>query len=133
MRLSLALALLASPAMADDYLAIRSPSGNIFCGLSSGDYAGVRCDMIALTPTNTTPPPDCELDWGSSFEVGPNDRKGALACVGDSVADANALVLDYGKSVSLGTITCTSEKTGMTCVNGLGHGFSLSKAKQRLF
>ena len=55
-RLAFALSLLAAPilpnvAFADDYLAFHSPSGNIQCGMSTGDYAQVRCDMSVLTPS----------------------------------------------------------------------------------
>ena len=39
----------------------------------------------------------------------------------------------YGEAVSLGGISCVSAKTGMTCTNAEGHGFSVAKAKQKLF
>ena len=42
-------------------------------------------------------------------------------------------VLDYGQAVSLGGISCVSAKTGMTCTNAAGHGFSVAKARQKLF
>ncbi len=120
------------PAAAQDYLAFRSPSGNIACAMWAGEWAGARCDMTELTPSYRRRPADCDLEWGRSFEV---DARGAgyLACVGDSVFDPGAFVLGYGKSVSLGALTCTSKKTGMTCTNGQGHGFSIAKAKQRVF
>ena len=43
------------------------------------------------------------------------------------------LELGYGQEVSLGGITCTSAKTGMTCKNEGGHGFSVARARQKLF
>ena len=136
-RMTLGLLLLAAPilptsAFADDYLAFHSPSGNIQCGMSTGDYAQVRCDMGALTPTYRQAPPDCEFDWGSSFAVDAGGS-GYLACVSDAVADPGGVELGYGKSISLGPFTCTSEKSGMECTNLGGHGFKLSKAKQSLF
>ena len=131
-RLTLALALLAGPAFADDYLAFHSPSGNIQCGMSTGEYAQVRCDMAVFTPTYLKAPPDCEFDWGSSFAVD-GDGPGYLACVSDAVADPAGLELGYGESISLGPFTCTSEKSGLECTNLSGHGFKLSKAKQSLF
>jgi hypothetical protein len=42
-------------------------------------------------------------------------------------------VLEYGSYISLGGITCVSERTGMTCTNLDGHGFTLSRARQSLF
>ena len=73
-RLMIALCLLAgamlpNAAMADDYLAFHSPSGNIQCAIMTGDYAQARCDMSALSPTYRQAPANCEFDWGSSFAV----------------------------------------------------------------
>lgn len=130
---SLALGVLASPAGAQDYVAFHSPSGNIHCAIVGGDFPGARCDMTELTPSFAQRPADCELDWGSSFAVDPESREGYLACVGDTVADPSGFVLGYGEEISVFDITCTSEKTGMTCTNPAGHGFSVSKAKQEVF
>jgi hypothetical protein len=123
----------ATPAVADGLLFFRSPSGNIHCLIATGDYAEARCDMRSLTPSFTTQPPDCDLDWGSSFAVGLSSRKGVLACVGDTVADPSAVELGYGQTLSLGGFDCTSERSGMTCTNPAGHGFTISKARQTLF
>ena len=128
----LAAPILPNAAHADDYLAFHSPSGNIQCAISTGDYAQVRCDMSALTPTYTKPPADCEFDWGSSFAVDAGG-KGYLACVSDAVANDDGVELGYGKSITLGPFTCTSDKSGMECSNLGGHGFKISKAKQKLY
>ena len=130
----LPLLVLANPAFADDALLFfRAPSGNINCLIALGEYAEARCDMIQLTPSYTKAPADCDLDWGSSFAIGLSDRKGKLACVGDTVIDQRATVLGYGQTLSLGGFACRSEKTGMTCTNPAGHGFSIAKAMQTLF
>ena len=123
----------AAPSLADDLMFFRSPTGNINCLIATGDYAVARCDMKQLTPSFTAPPPDCDLDWGASFAIGLSDRKGQLACVGDSVIDPNAVEIGYGQTLSLGGFNCTSEKTGMTCTNPAGHGFTIAKARQTLF
>ncbi len=137
-KLSLWLAIIASPviatpALADDFIFFRSPSGNIHCMLMSGDYAAARCDMQTLTQTFSNPPADCDMDWGDAFEIGPNDRKGRVACHGDTVINPQSMQLGYGASATLGDLTCTSEKTGMTCTNARGHGFTIAKARQTLF
>lgn len=124
---------LVTPSLADDLLFFRAPSGNIGCMIATGDYAVVRCDLRELTPSDLLAPPDCDLDWGNSFEVGLSDRTGYLACVSDSVFDPQASTLSYGETLSLGGFDCTSEKTGMTCTNPAGHGFAIARAKQRLF
>lgn len=131
--LPLLLCLATTPAFADDLIFFRAPSGNINCLLATGEYPEARCDMRVLTPSFTTPPPDCDLDWGSAFGIGPADRKGYLVCTGDTTITPEAVVLGYGQSLSLGSITCTSEKTGMTCTNPAGHGFTISKANQHLY
>ena len=125
--------LLATPTLADEFIYFHSPSGNIHCMLMSGDYAGVRCDMLALTQSFPKRPVDCDLDWGDAFEVGPNDRQGQVVCHGDTVINPDSMELGYGASATLGEFTCTSQKTGMTCTNARGHGFAISKASQKLF
>jgi len=133
MKLALLLILLATPALADDFIYFHSPTGNIHCMLMQGDYNGVRCDMQTLTQSFPVRPRDCDLDWGDAFEIGLNDRKGAVVCHGDTVMTPDSMVLGYGASVSLGDFTCSSEKTGVTCTNARAHGFTLSKASQKLF
>lgn len=118
--------------MADDYITFHSPSGNIHCAIMTGEWSEARCDIFDYTPSYRKRPGNCDLEWGPSFAVGAQG-KGYVACVGDTVADPGGFVLDYGKSVSLGAFSCTSEKTGMTCTNGLGHGFKVAKAKQQVF
>ena len=131
---ALFLGVFATPSLADsELLFFHSPTGNISCIIALGEYAEARCDMRELTPSFTKPPPDCDLDWGSSFTVELEDRKGQLACVGDTVAGPGGTELGYGQSLSLGGFTCTSEKSGMTCTNPAGHGFTIAKAKQTLF
>ena len=133
MRVLFTLGLLATPALADDYIAFQSPTGNIHCAIYQYDgSAEARCDLRALTRTYRQRPADCDLKWGSSFIVAPFGKAG-VACVGDTVQNPRNPVLPYGEAVSLGGISCVSAKTGVTCTNGEGHGFSVAKAKQRLF
>jgi hypothetical protein len=86
-----------------------------------------------LTPSFPVRPRDCDLDWGDAFEIGDNDRRGAVVCHGDTVMTPDSMELGYGASVTLGDYSCTSAKTGMTCTNGRGHGFAIAKASQKLF
>ncbi len=131
--LQVAAVALSGPALADDYIGFQSPTGNIHCGLYSGSGgATVRCDLKQLKKTYTARPAGCDLEWGNSFAVD-SRGKGYLACVGDTVVDRSNPVLTYGQAVSLGGISCVSAKTGMTCTNAAGHGFSVAKARQKLF
>ncbi len=125
--------LLATPVLADDFIFFHSPSGNINCMLMSGeDASGVRCDMLEFTPSFRNRPADCDLDWGDAFEVGVIGR-GTLSSHGDTVIDPGSMELGYGASATLGEFTCLSEETGVTCTNGRGHGFAISKVSQKLF
>lgn len=132
--LALSLLLLAAtPALADDYFGFQSPTGNIHCAMYTFDgRTEARCDLRSYTPSYSKRPAGCEQDWGMAFGVGAAG-KGELLCVGDTVQDPGNPVLPYGEAVSLGGISCVSAKTGMTCSNAEGHGFSVAKAKQRLF
>jgi len=131
----LGLALLAaSPCAAQDYILFKSPSGNILCGIFDDDYPGARCDIRSLTPSFTRRPADCDLEWGSSFWIGADARRGEVACVGDIVGSADeAQVLNYGRILSFGSITCISEEIGVSCTNDEGHGFTIAKARQQLY
>lgn len=125
--------LLASPAVAEDFIAFQSPTGNIHCSLYTWDgTTTVRCDLRRYSPSYTRAPPNCEYDWGMSFAV---DARGKsyLACVSDSMVDPGNPVLPYGEAVSMGGISCVSARTGMTCTNAAGNGFRVAKGSQKLF
>jgi hypothetical protein len=110
-----------------------SPSRNIGC---FGDNTGVRCDIGKHSAKPPKRPKNCQLDWGSAYEVNRTGRGHGL-CVGDTaLPDPNKRepVLKYGKTIRLGHgLRCTSRRTGMTCRNAGGHGFTLSKTAIRIF
>ncbi len=128
--------LVSTPAAAMDLQPFRTPSDNIHCMFITDDEgrSSVECEL--RTRSNTKPalprPDDCDLEWGSRFYVEAKGKAG-MACHGDTLADPSAPELGYGEQVSAGGIVCKSAETGMTCKNGKGRGFSLSRAKQTLF
>ena len=132
-RAALALCFAAMPAMAQDLSFFQPPNGYIGCMAFLGDHSELRCDLHEFTPSFTRRPADCDLDWGDSFAIGAQDDKGNLVCHGDTVFDPAATVLGYGQSATFGPFTCTSDQTGMTCTNDLGHGFSIARARQSVF
>lgn len=109
----------------------QSPSGNIHCFIDDdyGPYA--RCD---ITHVNNPPPTPayCDGDFGQAFGVDERSRGEAL-CVRDAMKSDRNPVLNYGSSISHAGITCTSEESGMSCVNERGHGFTLSRKQQRVY
>ena len=120
----------------------KSPSGNIACAFGDGSENfpdHVRCDIYKFTPSYEVPDElkndpifTCKSpEEMHSFWVSTNDVPAGFFCPTDALDDS--AVLNYGDSISKDGITCNSEKTGMTCTNSSGHGFSLSKAKQKVF
>lgn len=118
---------------ADEFKRFITPSRNIGC---FGDQTGVRCDIRVSSAKPPPKPKRCRLDWGSAYEVNRKGRGHGL-CVGDTaLPDPNKRepVLKYGHTIRLGNgLKCTSKRTGLTCRNAGGHGFTLSKTVIRIF
>jgi uncharacterized protein DUF6636 len=108
----------------------KSPSNNIHCQYFDGE---LRCDIAQVSSALPPKPRDCELDWGRAFAVAADSRLGQRLCHGDTAIDDSLPALPYGSTWRRGGFTCTSEQSGVTCSNALGHGFSLSRNAQRLF
>jgi hypothetical protein len=117
----------------------RTPSNNIHCLIEEwkADHgkpqSQLRCDAAQLTGPVPPKPADCEFDWGQAFAVAGDGRSGQRLCASDTMMNPGYRVLPYSESWRRGGYTCQSETSGLTCVNGLGHGFALSKRTQRLF
>ena len=110
----------------------QSPSKNIHCQYFADDKQNaLRCDLAAIE-TRPRRPADCELDYGSAFQM---NAKGNAAriCHGDTVMDPRLPVLGYGAVWQRGGFTCTSEQTGVTCFNAERRGFSLARGRQEVF
>ena len=115
-----ALAALATPALAKSK-SFQTPSHNIYCLYLSSQGPGpwIRCDVLSLNDTGFT------VD---------RRHKGKRIHITDSVVNRGAQVVRYGKSLSVGPFTCTSRSSGLTCKSrSSGHGFTLSKQRQRRF
>jgi len=110
----------------------QSPSKNIACQYFDYDKQNtLRCDIMEATVT-VRRPADCDLEWGKAFEM---NAKGSAEriCYGDTIMDRSLPVLAYGNVWQRGGFTCTSEQAGVTCFNAERHGFSLSRAEQKVF
>lgn len=97
------------------------PSGNIGCLYMAGS---IRCDIRSgLVPE---PPVECPVDWtGLTLTAG---RSAGPTCAGDGEDSAEYPELAYGRSWSVGDITCDSESSGLTCTDTSGNGFELARA-----
>jgi len=129
-------AVAAGGAKAQDLVGAQTPSHNIFCLASPAGQdqptAELRCD-IEQTSTRAPPAPkSCPLSWGDAFVVDPSGP-GRRLCHGDTVKNADDQVIAYGTQWRIYGFVCTSQTSGLTCVNGQGHGFSLARASQKVF
>jgi hypothetical protein len=106
----------AVPALARDTV-FATPSKKIACRIYDPAKQGleIRCDLFFL-----------------------NDRavrmtrrgRARLIHVTDTIGDPRAPVLHYGKTKRVGPFTCTSRRTGLSCHNRNGHGFTVSREHQ---
>lgn len=133
--------LLATCSAHADSVSFKSPTGNINCIYSDYDNKPeVRCDIMQFTPSFKTVPPGtsnevmtCTPAKLRGFTVSPSDAQGQAFCPTDAAVDGEQVVLAYGQAFKRGGLVCASETSGVTCTNAAGHGFSLSRASQKVF
>lgn len=114
----------------------RSPSGNIMCSSSLQDEAPqavLNCEISELENLPPKKPAWCEYDWGQAFIVTSDADAGERMCHSDSIYNDGYQTLPYGTVWRSNGFECLSEKSGLRCWNGNGHGFFLSRARQELF
>jgi hypothetical protein len=120
----------AKSAHAADPPMFQSPSGNVACALQGSQ---VRCDMRRVGNALPRRPSRCIGDWGHSFVVTRTGSRGRRICVTDAVGGPDLATIAYGRTWRRGGFACSVRRTGVRCVNGRGHGFSLRIGLQRLF
>jgi hypothetical protein len=102
------------------YRDFKSPSGQLACAFYSD----------AETPRFVR----CEWDGANDRAVTLGETgKGKRVKITDTVRNKKAPVLAYGKSTKFGRLRCTSRRSGLTCRNEAGHGFTITIEKQRVF
>ena len=123
----------APSAMPAQMHSFHTPSGNIGC--MAGNFEGtweLRCDISGgVQEWRGGRQQDCDLDSGDSIGLNATGRP-YWVCHGDTVMGMGP-VLGYGRSWSAGPFTCTSARTGVTCRNRVGRGFSMSRQGYRFF
>ena len=110
-----------------------SPSKSIGClyGVFEG-VRSLRCDLARVDHPKPRPA-NCPVDYGDAFELRVHG-KASRVCHGDTVFNSRARVLAYGKTKRFGPFTCRVRKTtGMRCTAPSGHGFRISRQRQKLW
>jgi hypothetical protein len=110
----------------------RSPSGNINCMMfTSGGDIGARCEVVEHTWVAPPRSPDCHLNWGDRVHLTQGGDAG-FNCYGQEFPPVNE-TLAYGQTRTLGTLTCDSEYSGMTCTDAsTDHYFRVSRDNYEL-
>ncbi len=119
----------AMPSIADDeYEFFTTPSKNIWCvrrhDLSSNNPLSVECDVAKHAWKNWIQG-DQDGSHGNRFVIPGNGPAEAINS-SDTLVGSSGPVLEYGSKVTFGlrpedgTITCISEKIGLTCTNKSG-------------
>jgi hypothetical protein len=121
---------LPATARADSHY-FQSPSGNIVCAINDG---GAACDI-----SDSTYQPPAPLDCGKQPASGsrftlPTGNPGTIACRADSSLRVPVQpALDYGQTISAGTITCEDQPWGLKCTDtGSGHFFQIGRGAYNL-
>lgn len=119
------------------YRTFVSPSKTTICRIAvdrtGKEKTWVRCDVNKAVNKAPKKPAGCEFDWGFSFGMNSTGRA-RRNCVSDAIADpSKTKKLAYGSFARLGGISCHSRTAAMTCTNRSGHGFSLSRTRQKIF
>ncbi|MGP7960658.1 hypothetical protein ACTVCO_07585 [Sanguibacter sp. A247] len=119
----------ARPAGTDQRFA--APSGNIMCDITA---EGARCGIASLAQ-KPAPVDGCDGTVGFVYTVDVTGKVD-VPCVPKKdkpkKAGSNVNVLGYGQSSTAYGFTCTSEESGMTCVDdATGRGFALARAGGR--
>jgi hypothetical protein len=123
-----AIAAFAAPTAADAAVHFRTPSGNIGC---YADRSSIRCDIGRTDFAAPPQPASCEFDYGNAFQMSSTSRARRI-CHSDTVLGGRR-VLRYGQTLRIGSFTCASRSSGLTCRNARGRGWFLSRQRVRLF
>jgi hypothetical protein len=117
---------IALPAIARaDYRPFQSPSGNISCLI---DISDVACDVSDYT-YKVPPGPPCSqhISWGNRFWL-KQGNPAEMECHGDTLRVPGEQTLNYGQTITAGTLTCESQPSGMKCTDSsTGHYFRVSR------
>ena len=91
----------------------------------------VRCEISVKTWTPPPQPATCGVDWGQGLTL---QGQAEMLCAGDTIRGLTSpLLLPYGTSIRFTPFTCTSQPTGIDCVNTVTRaGFLISRERYEL-
>jgi hypothetical protein len=126
------LVLLGGDSASASFTGFYTPHKRVGCAYTVFEgVRNLRCDVLRPTNPQPEPPASCEYDWGPYFGMTARSRARRL-CVSDTPLSSEFGVLGYGHTRRLGPFTCRSRRANLRCTNRAGHGFALSRVRQRL-
>lgn len=105
-----------SASTASGYAALRTPGQAVYCGWSVGE--GAPSSLICWTPND---------GYTISMRDYGRASRGRYVAGNRRLFQNRAPVLRFGRSMTWGPTVCTSRSTGLTCINGSGHGWWLGR------
>lgn len=117
-----------------DVWTFETPSENIQCIVGEEPGASdLECTIIEYSSLPVVPRPVwCQSDWGHTFRM--RDRGHVeMICAPMNRNKDGFDKAEYGVTGRFGGFTCHSSREGLECSNLDGHGFFLSRSRQRLF
>lgn len=104
-----------------------SPSRNLSCGFLPPQLDSTTGCQAWVKVANF-PPCDAKMSAATpaiSFEKG---KRATAYCLNQGVFSAGTKVLAYGQRLTVNGVTCTSRRTGVTCIDQqTGHGFTAAR------
>jgi hypothetical protein len=111
--------------------AFATPTGNIVCFIDA-QAATWGCLIAQHTYAEPAGAESCPAAFGHGFSSVQGGTPEPL-CRGDVLAaaeDGSGAILPYDQTLTVGSVTCQSATTGVTCVDQRsGHGLFLSRAR----
>ena len=98
-----------------------TPSQNIVCNSGSRGQSTLHCVVFSENPA------DGQKVWTMS------DSGRPTVAIAQSNIGTDVSTLGYGHTWKRGQLSCISRSTGLMCQNRDGHGFELSRERQRVF
>lgn len=123
----------AATAQADIIGDFKTPSGDVYCQLATiGDTGSVVCEGGG--PFHQPVPANCHGAWGGRFSI-TQGQPPVSECHTDTIRSNQPMapILWFGQTQSVGTITCDSELSGVTCTDSsTGRFFTMAAAANTL-
>ncbi|WP_174562551.1 hypothetical protein [Nocardia acidivorans] len=122
----------------------QSPTGNIMCGFVNEGTFGTGCQLehVSVVPAEL---PDCGTRANRAVAADITGSKAEFLCLNQGVFVGSPLgpvtpgnnkgggkVLEYGQTLIVRGVACTSTQAGVRCDSG-GHGFFIAADRQQLF